>query len=793
MVRVATLPAMVALALPAAAPATEVREGDVRFQVLSPSLIRIEHAEDGRFEDRPTQNVAVRPPLRRAKVRRRGTVLEIVTSAMTLRYRGEAATGTDLSGALEVVIRSGGAIARGEPRFPPPAPPDAGPPSFEVSPYTVTEDPSYDPPTRGNLGGWYRALDLAGKSVRLHDGLLSREGFYLLDDTQTALLTDEPPGFEARPARTGSYRDGYLFAYGTDYSRGLRDLRLLTGSAPLLPRRAFGVWFSRYFAYRQSDYGPLVARFREEGVPLDVLMVDTDFKSPHAWNGWNWNPGLFPDPPGFFSWAGSEGIDVGVNTHPSITADDPRFAETEQRAGRPLTPDPTGVRCRAFVSIGDSYGTGTPGAEPDCRVFDWTHPGDQDAYMALHEPFERDGADFWWLDWCCDESAALAPGLTQDAWINDLYARRARARGSRWPVLSRVGASVFDPDRAGGGIWGEHRNVVHFTGDARPTWEMLDFQTTFNALEGNVGIPYVSHDIGGFGSVTSDGTSGRHLADDLYVRWVQSGAFGSILRLHSDHGDRLPWDYPGKAQQVATAFLRLRGELVPYLYSLARRAHDTGVPIVRATYLHYPAHDEAYEFERQYLLGPHLLVAPVGTPGDPARKEVWFPPGDWIDIFTGESHRGPAVTTLSVPLERMPVFARAGAVLPRETAGGLALDLYPGRSGRFTLYEDAGDGPVRGARTTISQRRGRRGVSVRLGRARGSYPGRPARRAHVLRLHGMGRPGAISVGNRRLRQRDSGPGFSYDADAGILIVRTHRLPTSRSVGVEIRPGRPIPW
>jgi alpha-glucosidase (family GH31 glycosyl hydrolase) len=671
---------------------------------------------------------------------------------------------------------------------------------METSPYTVREDPDYRAPTSGNLGGWYRALDLAGRPVRLHDGLLSRDGWYLLDDTHTALLQDEPPGFAARPGHAGAYQDGYLFGYGHDYARGLRDLRVLTGAAPLLPRSAFGVWFSRYFAYRQADYPPLVERFRAERVPVDVLMVDTDFKSPHAWNGWDWLPDLFPDPRGFLAWAHSEDLDVSLNIHPSITTDDPRLAEAERRAGGALPDDPTGVRCRTFVSIGDAYGRGVPGAAPGCRVFDWTRAGDQDAYFSLHEPFERDGADFWWLDYCCDESYALAPGLTQDAWINHLYALRSTARRSRWPVLSRIGASVFDPDEPGGGVWAEHRNAIHFTGDARPTWEMLDFQTAFTAAEGNVGIPYVSHDIGGFGSITSDGLAGRHLADDLYVRWVQSGTFQPILRLHSDHGDRLPWDYPGKAQQVATEFLRLRGALVPYLYTLARRAYDSGLPMTRRAYLRWPGHDDAYSHDRQYLLGPDLLVAPVGASGDPATKEVWFPPGRWIDIFTRQVHRGPAVKRLSVPLERMPVFARAGTILPlQEYREGnttpptrLIVEAYRGSRGRFTLYEDQGDGLAyrrgRFARTRISQRRTRRATALVLGRARGTYPGRPRRRSYELRVIGVARPRAVTIGGRRLRRAPGGAarGWSYDASRRTVVVRTGRLPTARATRVVLR-------
>lgn len=776
---------LAAAATPAGASAATVVDGDVRFEVISPTLIRVEHAADRGFEDRPTLNVAARG-FRSPKytVRRRRGFLEIRTRLVVLRY--ERGSGAFTAENLEV--RGQGVTAK--PAFGPKPKDSIGPPALEVAPYEVAEAPDYRQPTKGNLGGWYRALDLAGGPVRMHDGVLSRDGWYLLDDSHTALLIDEPPGFAVRPQRQGAYQDGYVFVYGQDYARALSDLRRLTGSAPLLPRQAFGVWFSRYFNYRQADYAPLLARFRAEQIPLDVLMVDTDFKFPHAWNGWNWNPSLFGDPRGFFDWAHSEGIAVSLNTHPSITTDDPRFAEAEARAGEPLRADPTGLRCRAMVSVGDVYGTGIPGVSPDCRVFDWAKQGNQDAYLSLHDPFESEGVDFWWLDYCCDESYALAPGLTQDTWINHLYARRNLERGSRWPLLSRIGASVFDPDENGVGIWGEHRNVIHFTGDARPTWAMLDFQSAFAPAEGAVGIPYVSHDIGGFGAVTQDGTTGRHLPDDLYVRWVQSGTFQPILRLHSDHGDRLPWDYPGKAQQVATEFLRLRGALVPYLYTLAREAHDRGLPMTRPMYLGWPGSEEAYARDRQFMLGRDLLVAPVGSPGDPATKDVWFPPGEWHDVFTGERHRGPLAKTLSVPLERMPVFARAGAVVPlqdharRNTSSpdALAVDLYPGPGGQFRLYEDAGDGlgfrRRRFARTTFAQRRVGRRVDVLIGRARGGYPGRPKRRTYELRLLGTKRPRRVSLDGRRLR------GWKFDD--GELVIRTGALRTDRTARITAR-------
>jgi alpha-glucosidase (family GH31 glycosyl hydrolase) len=209
-------------------------------------------------------------------------------------------------------------------------------------------------------------------------------------------------------------------------------------------------------------------------------------------------------------------------------------------------------------------------------------------------------------------------------------------------------------------------------------------------------------------------------------------------------------------------------------------------------YLGWPGYDDAYSHSHQYMLGPHLLVAPVGSPGDPATKEVWFPPGRWTDIFTGARYSGPAVRTLQVPLDRMPVFARAGAIVPRQDyrpegdrlpPTRLIVDAYPGRRGAFTLYEDAGDGLAyeRGcyAQTRISQRRRRASVVVTIGRARGSYSGRPRRRAYELRVIGARRPRLARLGRRRVA-------WHYLAASRTVIVTTPRLRTGRSARLVLR-------
>src|SRR5829696_3624316 len=229
--------AALALMAPSIATAAPVVDGTARFEVITPSLVRVEIAEDGRFEDGRTLTTGGR---RRTREPRFTTSVEggdrtIRTSWMTLRWRrGSTSLGPET---LSVTVKK----------------------------QTLRPQPGPNP---APLGGWRRSLDLVSGPVPLHEGMLSRAGWYLLDDTQTALLV--PEGFAPRAAREG-YQDVYLFAYGRDLARGLRDLRSLTGPAPLLPRKAFGVWFSRWWPYSEDDWRALLERFRKERVPLDTI------------------------------------------------------------------------------------------------------------------------------------------------------------------------------------------------------------------------------------------------------------------------------------------------------------------------------------------------------------------------------------------------------------------------------------------------------------------------------------------------------------------------------------------
>jgi hypothetical protein len=586
------------------------------------------------------------------------------------------------------------------------------------------------------LGGYRRGLDGVDGGAVTTPGLLYRDGWDLLDDTTSAIFDPVTRTVHERPGGR-SYQDGYLFGYGQDYTRGLADLARLTGPSKLLPRWAYGVWYSEYYDYTAADYeNTVLPRFRADGVPLDVLVTDTDFKSPSTWDGWEMDRRKFPDPAAFFDWARQQGLHNTLNIHPSIGSDDPQYPAAQATAGGRL------------AASGCSAAAGQT-----CHVFDWSDPAQLKAYFDLHQTMEKQGADFWWLDWCCDDSRASMPGVTPDAWINEQYAADTAKNVGRGFAFSRAYGSL----QAGGysgqagvptGPWADKRTTVHFTGDTTSSWPTLRYEVGYTPGESAAtGLSPVSHDIGGFNGPAK-------LADDLYVRWVQLGAFQPVLRLHGNHSDRLPWQYGDQARTAAERFLNLRENLVPYTYTLAREAASTGVPTVRATYLEYPDQPGAYESAaREYFYGSDVLVAPATSPGATATTSVWFPPGRWTDYFTGRTYTGPSVADVTTDWTAMPVFVKAGGIVPTRTddvandvqnpLSKVTLTVAGGADGSYALYEDDGVSASHSATTAVRYRDN--GHILHIAPVHGAFQGQVTERQWTIVFTNATAPAAVRI------------------------------------------------
>jgi len=628
---------------PLANPDGVVISDRARFTILTARMIRLEWSETGQFEDRGTYAFPTRytpaPPRFTAQVD--GDTLTIDTGVLVLRHRRDRAklSADNLSITFDV---------NGEPRTWVPG----------------MADPS-------NLRGTRRTLDGCEGDAALEEGLLSRAGWTLFDDSLSVVFNLEDGWVAPRPDH--EVQDWVFFGYGHDYKAALGEYTRFGGKIPLIPRFVLGAWWSRYWAYSAQDLKDLVRAFESHDLPLDVLVVDMDWHTPHSWTGYTWNRELFPDPPGFLQWVHEKGLRVTLNLHPAEGVQP--FEEVY-----PLFAEAMGVDPESDEAI--------PFHITDKRFV-------KNYFELLHHPIEDEGVDFWWLDWQQGESSEMKH-LDPLPWLNHLHFRDSTRCGGRAMLYSRWGGL------------GNHRYHIGFSGDTYVGWAALQFQPYFTATASNVAYGWWSHDIGGH--------MGGPTEPELYARWVQFGALSPCLRLHATKDPRLerrPWKYPEEVYRAASDAFRWRYQLVPYIYTMARVASDTSISLCRPMYYEHPEEDAAYVARDQYFFGDQMVAAPIVHPADPetgmAATDVWVPEGTWIEYATKETFTGPRWVRLVGDLNRLPMLMKGGAILPlaptfeqvsapRLTSGTtdeisqdrLILSVFPEGSGVFRLYEDDG-------------------------------------------------------------------------------------------------------
>lgn len=516
-------------------------------------------------------------------------------------------------------------------------------------------------------------------------GLLSRNGYTVLNDSTSALIKD---GWLAQ-RRDADAQDWYFFAYGLDYAQALQDFVQLCGRIPMLPRWAFGVWFSVYEQMADADYRQLVNHFEQVELPLDILVLDVDWHKA-GWCGWDWNQELFPEPKAFLQWAHDKGLHIGANVHiEGVSSQSSQFQALCEARGL----DSNAVKAGSVFAVknptaGWIFGSWQPDyqttedvtSQDGWLLFNLAEKEEAELFMeVLHRPRQEEGIDFWWID----GANATAAGVNTQLWTNHVYYTHLEASSNRRAlILSRTGGL------------GSHRYPVQFSADTYSHWEVLQFLVDFTTRAGNVGVSYWSHDLGGFfGSVP-----GVPIIDpELFVRWIQFGCFSPIVRLHSDHGRREPWHYGTLVLDAVRKAFHLRMQLIPYLYYLTRISYDTGLPLCRPLYLAYPEDEEAYGVGTQFMLGDRILVAPVVEPG--GKRSVYLPAGGWWERSTGQFYPESTHLNLFAGLNQIPLFVQAGAIVPLaesrrvETSPPttLILEVYGGGEGELDFYEDDGE------------------------------------------------------------------------------------------------------
>ena len=787
---------------PAADPAAEVMLGHARFTVLTSRMIRMEWVADGRFEDRASfvfLNRRLPAPsfTRRIERTSAGRVLHLHTDALELTYTlAPRSDGRFTPSTLSVAL-----TVKGK--------------RVDWKPGTVDT---------GNLEGTTRTLDMVkgGKTREpIGPGLISRSGWVVVDDSTRPLFDsadfsfphgeDSPlPWAVERPEMTTqaeyarlkaaesstvttetekiARQDWYFFGYGHEYKQALGDFTRVSGKIPLPPRFAFGAWWSRYWSYSDQELEELVHQAREADVPLDVLVVDMDWHLPFhddwtahdasgnvaRWTGYTWNKLLFPDPQLFLDTIHSEGLKVTLNLHPASGVQP--FEAAYPAMARAMGIDP---------------------ASGQYVPFDITDKRFARNYLdILHHPLERQGIDFWWLDWQQSQQTKM-PGVNPTWWLNYVHFTDQQREGKRPLLFHRWGGL------------GNHRYQIGFSGDVISSWESLAFQPWFTATAANVGYAYWSHDIGGHMPGKID--------PELYTRWLQFGALSPILRTHTTknaEAERRVWAYPEPYSDIMRDAYHLRYALLPYLYTEGRRTYDTGVAFLRPLYYDWPEQPEAYTSKGEYQFGKNLIVAPVVASVDPAtnlvKKQVWLPPGEWMEWPSGRSIEGPATVDRAFSLSQVPMYVRAGAIVPmappmlwtgEKPVSPLIVNVFPLRDGQrseYTLYEDAGSTSAytadEAARTALTASEAGDTLTVKVAAVRGSYPGMPLKRSYELRLPADWPPAQVTVNGVAAPYQVAVPyqadgkqtGWHFEGNTLTTFVRTGEFPVGADVTFVIR-------
>ncbi|HET9526359.1 MAG TPA: glycoside hydrolase family 31 protein [Pyrinomonadaceae bacterium] len=508
----------------------------------------------------------------------------------------------------------------------------------------------------------------------------------------------------------------YYFLYGPSIRKILGRYADLTGHMPLPPMWALGHQQSRWSYYPDTMVEEVARQYRERDLPLDVIHLDIDYML--GYRVFTFDPERFPNPKALAEKLGRQGIklvaivDPGVKHQPRTSGTSYRYFVFEQ-----------GLEKNYFQrrSNGELF---VPRVWPGDSVFvDYTLPEARRWWGDLHRVYLDNGIAGIWTDMNEPADFVDQTGKNQIdvvSYDEGQKTTHAKNRNTFALLMSRAtyeGLERLRPDQrpyviTRAAYAGIQRYATMWTGDTNSTWEALALNVPMFTSLGLSGQPFVGSDVGGF--------IGRGNGE-LLVRSYQVSFLAPFCRNHKviDGYDQEPWRFGKYYEDIIRKYLKLRYELLPFLYTTLEEAHRTGVPLFRPLLLNYQNDSNTYNLDDQFMIGDDLLVAPITKP-DLTRRMVYLPFGTWYDYWTNKKYAGGTMISVEAPLETVPMFVRAGAMIPtapprnyvRENpADPITFNIYPDEKGMASgrLYEDDGISPSyqRGMfrRTTVSARR----------------------------------------------------------------------------------------
>ncbi len=495
-------------------------------------------------------------------------------------------------------------------------------------------------------------------------------------------------------------RVSFFLIAGDSYDEIYQGYRLLTGAVPMLPKSAYGYIQCKQRYTSQQQLLDVAKGYRDRHLPIDDLVVDWFYYT--KMGQMDMDPKYWPDPVAMNEQLHKMNFHVMISVWPRFIPEDRYYSTILDHGWFEKLADGTPTNGLPYDRAGSDIDT----TNPDAAKWYWN---------VIKENLVSKGFDAFWADETEPDLPPngsyfyVGPG-TQFFNVYPLFHTAAIYDGFRRDLKTR--ALILARDS----YLGAQRNGTTFwSSDISGNWDTLKRQVSTGINFTASGMPYWSTDIGGWQYLPethvpahpplldpSDARANIGHYDDypeLYTRWFEYGAFQPTFRSHGSRNENEVWSYGKQAEPILEKYLRLRYELMPYIYSLAWGAHETGAPFMRGLFMDFGSDPKVADLGDEYMFGPALLIAPVVEQGATTRT-VYLPAGaDWYNFWTNERIKGGQTITVNAPIDTLPIFVRAGSILPlgsnvestNEKQTVAKVRVYAGADGQFDLYRDDGD------------------------------------------------------------------------------------------------------
>jgi alpha-D-xyloside xylohydrolase len=556
-------------------------------------------------------------------------------------------------------------------------------------------------------------LDLRGRSLECaHDYtaaagpsvcvpfVVTNKGYALLWDNPSRTRVDFAFNEQTKWTSEVGQRVSFFVIVGDTYDELYEGYRQLTGSVPMLPKSAYGYIQCKQRYSSQKELLDVAHGYRERQLPADVLVVDWFYFT--KMGQMDMDPQYWPDPKAMNDELHRMGFHSMISVWPRFVPEDRYYQTILDHGWFEHLADGTPTNGLPYDRAGSDIDT----TNPDAAKWYWN---------IIRDNFATKGFDAFWADETEPDLPPngsylhLGPG-TEFFNVYPYFHTKALYDGFRSDLPDRR-ALILSRDAY---LGAQHNGAIFWSSDIYPTWDTLRRQIPTGLDFTASGMPYWSTDIGGWQYLPywhkperpplldpSDARDNVGHYDDypeLYVRWFEYGTFQPNMRTHGSRPHNEVWSYGKQAEPILEKYLKLRYELMPYIYSLGYYSHSTGAPFMRGLFMDFGSDSNVVDIGDEYMFGPALLIAPVTEQGRTSR-DVYLPAGaDWYNFWTGERLHGGQHITAAAPIDTLPIFVRAGSILPlgapvlstNEPQAIQEIRIYPGASGKFTLYNDDG-------------------------------------------------------------------------------------------------------